>query len=253
MVLQQSRAARVAAALLLATLCGCSGVRNLAKEISGQPWEQNLSIRFENNLPILPSTSINGFTGRFSLATALPTTVIDTEFAAGAGIEGQLRVRVTFRELDTSFVRAELLDMDGVVDAMIGADALGPVLVVDFPRRVLTRVRTLAVSDALEIHEWEIVPSLPVTIDGVGYDAIVDTMNPDTIHVPAGILGLSSGARKGINLKIGQLDSAPVEALATSGDRIRLGNLVLKDLLIGIDYNARLIAVWDLDGPFDRP
>lgn len=247
MLLQQRRAARVAAAILLATLCGCSAVRNLSREISGQPWEQNLSIRFENNLPILPSASINGFTGRFSLATALPTTVIDTEFAAGAGLEGKLRVPVTFRKLDTSFVRAEILDMDGVVDAMIGADALGPVFVVDFRRRMLTRVRTLDVSDALEIHEWEIVPSLPVTIDGIAYDAIVDTMNPDTIHVPAGILGSSPGARKGINLKIGQLDSAPVDALATSDDRIRLGNLVLQDLLIGIDYDARLIAIWELD------
>ncbi|HYM61776.1 MAG TPA: hypothetical protein VEZ11_12895, partial [Thermoanaerobaculia bacterium] len=132
---------RVARARITGTIVGIAMV-----SCAGTPWrgiprgdEVNFSFVIDNNFLRLPSITIDGRSGLYLFGSALPRSVIDTEFA---GTHGQERHVLALDQRDSLDFDPAMLAIRPAADAILGADLWGDrAVTIDYHDQLITLQR----------------------------------------------------------------------------------------------------------------
>lgn len=178
--------------------------------------------------------------GEFIVGSAQGETVLDADLDVSPGRRGILPVTIGRYAATARPVRARL---EGLADGILGADVWrGRSLTIDYKRRLLILGRSLEPIDAELRHRFRDAPSVPVVVNGRKAVAVIDTANPDTILLPAGEFG--SEGRVEIELVVGGVRFHNVDAAIAPVSEIRLGNRILAEFLVTIDYARHETSLW---------
>jgi hypothetical protein len=226
-----SKSLVVAGAALFAAACG-----SIFRD-DGAGAELNLAFTLERNLVELKTTTVDGRYGRFVLATASPVVVVDDGFPIG----NEARHLLQFSERETLQVAVHRANLQGVADALIGADAwrhYGNVLVIDYFAGLASLHRAPVDRSGMAFFRYVGEPAIGITVDGRDIDAIIDTSNPDTLILP-GPRGRGSAA-----VRIAGVDLGTTDVQYADVHRPRIGNRLLANFLVTIDYRRQLTGLW---------
>lgn len=221
-----------AAATLLALFAACS-----------LPWsdehprqEVNLSFSLQNNLIFLPSTLVDGRSGRFLLATAAPASVVDDGFP----LRRSRRSFLTISEKETIRFTPRRLDLGGAADAMIGADVWGKnALTIDYHSGLVTFQKEGIHPDAMTLYRFDGEPMVDVIVNGNHLSAIVDTTSPDTLTIPRATEGRGTA-----RVELASTDFGTIDVGYANVRRARIGNRLLSRFLVTIDYGQHVVGLW---------
>jgi len=211
----------------------------LAGSCRSVPWrdepignEINLAFALEQNLIHLKSVRLDNRPGRFLLGTAAPRTVIDPTMVRARSV--QLSEKRTVR------VSPVKLDLGGVADAIIGADAWGKnAITIDYRARVITFQKYGIEPAGMTLFHYRGEPAINVVVDGAQMAAIVDTTSPDTLVLPG-----ATKARGTAAVRVGDLDFGAIDVQYADVARARIGNRLLSQFLVSIDYGRRVVGLW---------
>jgi hypothetical protein len=221
----------LATAVLAAVVAmSCSSMKPWRNEPVGN--EINLAFSLERNLIELPNVRIDNRPGRFILGTAAPRTVIDPTLVRAAS--------VTLGEKSVVRIRPAIVDLQGVADAIIGADAWGAnAITIDYQKRVLTFQKYAMESDGMSVSHFRGEPSVEVVVDGRRTSAIVDTTSPDTLVLPA-----ATKSRGTASVRVADADFGAIDVQYANVARARIGNRLLSRFLVTIDYGRHMVGLW---------
>lgn len=229
-----SKSPRVATALITLSLCASCSLN--------VPWrdervrdEVNLAFTLENNLVNLtPTLRIDNRPGRFILGTAAPQTVVDNAFPLGAW-----RHTLQIQEKESLRISPERVDLRGVADAIIGADAWnGRSISIDYMSGLVTYQKSGIERSGMQVYRFRNEPVIDVKVDDRDLTAIVDTSNPDTLILPG------EHGRGTVRVQIAGFDFGPTEVQFANVAQPRVGNRLLSRFLVSIDYGRREVGLW---------
>ncbi len=224
-----------ASILLLAVLAqACS----LARNVGGDP-EVNLAFHFDRNQLVLDGVEIDGHAGRFVIGTAYPTTLIGSSFATRHDLSLTRPFTLVMRDIHTVEVAANVADLGGEMDAIIGADVLAPVIVIDYQNGLITRFSRSLPPHAELTRPWKNVPRYPLTIEGRDVSGVIDTASPDTLLVPRSMLPDSGCDRCEVDVTIAGVQLHNLDVRAADVEEIVIGNRILERFLVTIDYRKK--------------
>jgi hypothetical protein len=226
--------------VLRATLCfllaGCRSVPWSNEPVGS---EFNLAFRLERNLLYLPTAKINGHSGRFLFASAHAHTVIDPQFASAVGSR-QLRLQLTERE--SVPLAPVILDLHGLGDALIGAEAWSShAVTIDYRAGLITYQKQGIYTDGMTLYQFRAEPAVLVDVDGRSITAIVDTTLPDTLLLPR---GGAKDDRRQARVSLAGVDFGSVDVALADVARARIGNRLLSRFLVTIDYGRQQVGLW---------
>jgi hypothetical protein len=216
-------------------LCACSF-----------PWQRqpignefNLAFTVEKNLLRLPSARINGHSGRFFFASAHAQSVMDPIFAAAVPSR---RYRLELSERESLPIRPVVLDLRGLGDMLVGADAWNAhAVTIDYSAGLLTYQKEGIHPEEMSLFQFRAEPAILVDVDGQRITAIVDTALPDTLLLPrAG----GTGDRRTAHVTIAGTDFGAVDVGLADIARARIGNRLLSKFLVTIDYGKQQVGLW---------
>jgi len=221
-----------AAATLLMLCAACS-----------VPWSQehprtevNLAFNLESNLIYLPSTLLDGHEGRFMLATAAPATVVDPAFP----LKHARRSVLTIGEKESLRFTPRRVPLNGVADAMIGADVWGKnALTIDYHSGLVTYQKEGIHPESMSLFQFTAEPMVLVSVDGVLLTAIVDTSSPDTLVIPSPREGRGTA-----KVSIAANDFGSIDVAYANVHHARIGNRLLSRFLVTIDYGKHVVGLW---------
>ena len=194
--------------------------------------EINLAFSLEQNLIQLQSVRLDNRPGRFLLGTAAPHTVIDPSFARARSI--QLSEKTTVR------ISPVKLDLGGVADAIIGADAWGKnTITIDYRAKVVTYQKYGIEPAGMTLFHFRGEPTVQVIVDGAHIAAVVDTANPDTLILPRATKGRGTA-----RVRIADLDFGTIDVQYADVAQARIGNRLLSRFLVSIDYGRSVVGLW---------
>lgn len=218
------------AAIISLTLVGCSLPRATTTHLS---WT------FDRNL-IVVGALVDGIAGEFLVGSSHSETVLDAGFAGAKS--GRRTVPVAMGRYSAT-ARPVQADLQGLTDGVLGADVWsGRSLTIDYKRRLLILGRALEPVDQDARHRFAGAPAIPITIDGREERAIIDTANPDTILLPMERFGPEG--RIDVELVLGGVRFQSVDAAVAPISEIRLGNRILSEFLVTVDYRRREVSLW---------
>jgi hypothetical protein len=221
---------------LAATAFSCAGMMPWADEPVGD--EVNMAFTIENNLLFLPSTTIDGRSGRYFLGSASAHSVLDPTLASQS-----LSRTHTFALNSKESIRFTpvVLDLGGTGDAILGSDVWGKAAVtIDYRAGLVTYQKSGIHPEEMKLFAFQAEPTVLVNVNGRDISAIVDTAIPDTLILPAGTRSGRGKARVTIaGTPLGEVD---VRFAATP--RARIGNRLLSKFLVTIDYGKRQVGLW---------
>jgi hypothetical protein len=226
-------AAALAALLMVSVLSGCTALRREAALASR---EQNLSFAIDRNQLVFDVVEVEGLRGRFIVGSATPKTILDSEFVRRHGLASTGTFRVTLRQTRVTEVDANIFDLDGEIDAIIGTDVLGPVLVVDYRNRLATRIRQFRHEGDGVSHEWQDRPRFPLVIGGRRVEGIVDTTIPDTLILPRELFPQWTPGRQRADIEIAGMHLQNIDIRVAELSEVLIGNRILQHFLVTIDY-----------------
>ncbi|HUF18967.1 MAG TPA: hypothetical protein VMS12_13060 [Thermoanaerobaculia bacterium] len=219
---------------------GCT----LVREYRAEPRFENrfsFALSIEDNQLVMTSARLGGRDGKFVLATGHQVTTVDTAYAdanlAGGTVELAIGERFT---ADINPLRTEL---GAAADALLAADLWGQSTIsIDYMAGMLTvsSDRHPRPND-MEVFPFAGPPTVPVTVDGQTWRAIIDTSLPDTLVLPRGSRP-SSRARADIRLAGRSFEQIDVAWSDTSTPRI--GNRLLSRFLVIINYRDLWVGLW---------
>lgn len=222
----------VAATLAALALAGCASRLPWAREPIGN--EVNLAFTLQRNLIDLTTVRVNNRAGRYILGTAAPRTVIDPRTAAA----GPQTVQIS--EKQTIPVQPATLDLRGVADAIIGADAWrNRAISIDYRSGLVTWQREGVDTARMQLYTYDAEPMIYVNVNGTNVAAIVDTTSPDTLVLPA-----RNAGRGTARLIIGDVDFGTTDVAYAPVATARVGNRLLSKFLVTIDYGRRRVGLW---------
>jgi hypothetical protein len=228
-----SKSAVRATALMLALLAA-SCARYLPWRDTPVAPEVNLAFTLEQNLVQLQTIRINNRPGRFLLGSAAPRTIIDPRFAG----QGPHALQIT--EKETMRLSPSQLDLGGVADAIIGAEVWGQrAISIDYKSGLVTYQKEGIYTGLMTIFRYPNEPMIQVNVDGVDVAAIVDTTSPDTL-----VLRRPSGGRGTARVRIAKTDFGVIDVRYANVSQARVGNRVLSQFLVTIDYGKRVVGLW---------
>lgn len=220
----------LAAALLPLGLVSCSFPRATMTHLT---WT------FERNLIVLDAR-VGGAQGEFLVGSAQPETILDDDLAVAPGVRGTVPVTIGRYAATARPIRANL---EGLADGILGADVWGGrSLTIDYRRRVLILDLALEPIDAEIRHRFRGAPSVSVVVDGREELAIIDTASPDTILLPSARFGPEGRAE--VELVVAGVRFHSVDAAIAPVSEIRLGNRILAEFLVTIDYARHETSLW---------
>jgi hypothetical protein len=188
-----------------------------------------------NNLLYIPSTTIDGRPGNFLFGSAAATSVLDPKFAPAAPTHTlQLNEK---KSLKISAVNA---DLHSIADAIIGANAFGPVAVtIDYRAGLLTLQNEGIHPELMSTYHFQSEPAIDIDVDGKHMTAVVDTTSPDTLTLPG-----SNATRRIAHVSIAGHDFVNVDVKVGGTSVPRVGNRLLSKFLITIDYKKKIVGMW---------
>jgi hypothetical protein len=235
-----SKSGRFATFVLVALAAGCSGALPWHDEPVAD--EVNLVFNLQNNLVFLPSTTIDGAAGKFLLGSAQVTSAVDPRFAHAHPSRRARVLHLNERE-QLTFTPSEV-DLRGVADAIIGADAWrGRALTIDYRSGLLTYQKSGIHPDGMMLYRFRGAPAVDVGVDGRSLSAIVDTTSPDTLVLPRA--NAPQAPRRGVaHLTLAGTDLGKVDIEYGSVSQPHIGNRLLSKYLVTIDYGKGLVGLW---------
>ena len=202
--------------------------------------EVNIAFMLKDNLVLLSSTTIDGRAGRFVFGSAAPQTLLDSKFAQtlGSGAHSlQLNGHESLR------LEAAALDLHGVADAIIGADAWGAnAVTIDYHAGLLTYQKYGIHPDLMTVFTYADAPMINVVVDGRTIPVIVDTDSPDTLILRSA--GTSGAGRRSAHVQVAGTDFGNVDINYANVTAPRIGNRLLSRFLVSIDYGRREVGLW---------
>lgn len=196
--------------------------------------EVNFAFTLERNLVEFPSTLlIDKHPGRFILGTAARQTVIDSAFPAPGR-------RLNIREKESLALSPVRADLQGVADAIVGADAWkNQALSIDYRSGLVTYQKSGIERSQMTTFRFRDEPSIWVTVNGQRLAAVVDTSSPDTLVIPSSVV-----QRGMVNVSVAGTDFGAVDVQFANVTRARIGNRLLSRFLVSIDYGRRVVGLW---------
>jgi hypothetical protein len=231
--IERLAASALAALLLLILGSNCTTLRRQADLASR---EQNLSFTIDRNQLVFDGVEVEGLRGRFIVGSATPKTILDSGFVRKHGLASAGTFRVTLRQTGVTEVDENILDLAGEIDAIIGSDVLGPVLVVDYRTRLATRIRQFRPEGDGVSHSWQDRPRFPLVIRGRRVEGIVDTTIPDTVVVPRELFPQWSPGRHRADIEIAGMRLENIDIRVAEVSEVLIGNRILQHFLVTIDY-----------------
>lgn len=204
--------------------------------------EMNLAFRIDRNQLVMSSVLINGEPGRYVLGSAAQRSVISAPFATARGIDGSEGVNVRLRPDVMTRVRPGLADLGSEIDAVLGRDLLGPVVVIDYRNQLVSRLSHLPELE-VEPHRWRTAPQFPVTLAGRTRPALIDTSIPDSLIVPRAMVPGTRCTRCVFDVEVAGLDFDQLDVRVIDDGPMRIGNRVLEHFLVVIDYRRGRAAL----------
>ena len=220
-------------ATFVAVLCACSARPPWHNEPIGQ--EINLVFDVRNNLLYVPTVTLDERAGRYLIGTAQPASVIDTHFAKA----GPHLLRMNRRATVT--LTAVAADLHGVGDAIIGADAwVGSALTIDYRAGLVTLQREGIHPDLMTVFAFTDQPMITVSVDGKLIPVVVDSTSPDTLVLPG------NGSRRQVHVQMAGVDFRRVDVGSGNVQVARIGNRLLSNFLVTIDYRRRVVGLFPI-------
>lgn len=206
------------------------------------PWsgskenEVNVALTIERNLP-LARFSFGGAEGWAVIGTRHSSTILDESFAERAS-DPRSRLRLGVRHIAATDPR--VADLEGLADALIGADAWqGRILTIDWRRALLTVHTEMPDQSDMGAFRWHERPAIPIEVDGRTMTALIDTGSPDALTVP----GTALERRRGRVTVAGATHQTDI----VSDPRVtepRIGNRILASYLLQINYQRQTVRLW---------
>jgi hypothetical protein len=135
-----------------------------------------------------------------------------------------------------------VMDLHGVADALIGADAWGTRAVsIDYASGLLTYQKEGIHPELMTIYHFTAEPRVTISVNGKHIDAIVDTASPDTLILPR---GTASAGRTHARITLAGADLGTMDIRLAGVADARVGNRILSKYLVTIDYGRREIGLW---------
>jgi hypothetical protein len=227
-------AGALAALLMVSLASGCT--TSLRREADLASREQNLSFAIDRNQLVFDDVQVEGLRGRFIVGSATPKTILDSGFVRRHGLASTGTFRVTLRQTRVTEVDANILDLGGEIDGIIGTDVLGPLLVVDYKSRLATRIRRFRHEGDGVNHHWQDRPRFPLVVSGRRVEGIVDTTIPDSLIVPRELFPQWSLSRIRADIEIAGMQLKDVDVRVADVSDMLIGNRILQHFLVTIDY-----------------
>lgn len=197
--------------------------------------EVNLGFTLERNLIDLTTVTIDGRRGRFVLGTAAQKTVIDPLFAPDRS-----QHTVELSQKQTVALAPERVSLGGVADAIVGADAWSNrAISIDYRKGLVTFQKEGFQPGLMNLYRFSAEPTIEVTVAGRTMNAIVDTSSPDTLVIPS-----SQHVRGSALVRIAGVDLGAVDVQYANVAHARIGNRLLANFLVTIDYGQRIVGLW---------
>ncbi len=226
-----------------------AGVLLFASSGCQAPWrhekehEINLSFRIVKN-QLHTNAVVGGKPGSFLIGTSQARSLVSTEFLRRHRMKGKETVRILLGRQWSREVTPVEADLQGIADGILGADLWDNATVtIDYRRKIFSRVRGSRFADDLVSHRFSQAPTLPVEIEGVRYSAIVDTTIPDALILPQSIFGGVAGSHRAVRVRVGNAERR-IEGYVSAGEQVRIGNLLLGNYLVMIDYRSGVVGLW---------
>lgn len=196
--------------------------------------EINLAFTLDRNLVEMQTLRINERPGRFLLGSAAPRTVLDPRYAGGGPHALQLNEKQTIR------ISPSTLDLGGVADGIIGADAWNNrAITIDYRSGLVTYQKGGIVTGLMKIYEYEAEPTIFVNVNGADVPAVVDTTSPDTLVLPSTTTGRGTA-----RISVGGVDFGTLDIRYANVSRARVGNRLLSRFMVTIDYGKKVVGLW---------
>jgi hypothetical protein len=232
-MLSKSTARATIATLTLLFAASCSRLA---------PWrddplrpEVNLAFTFEQNLVVLSTVQINGRPGRILFGSALPRTVIDSQFVAPP----RFRNLVQLSERESLRIDPIRQDLHGVADVLLGTEAFRrAAITIDYHAGLVTYQKEGIKRGYMTVFRFPAEPMLYATIDGRETAVIVDTTSPDTLVLPG------ADRRGTANVVIAGTDFGAIDVRYAAVSHPRIGNRLLSKFLVTIDYRQQVVGLW---------
>jgi hypothetical protein len=201
--------------------------------------EINLAFNIENNLLFLSTARVNNTPGRVFFGSASPRTIIDPAFAERLQAR-QYELHLNDREILP--VVPLVISLNGVGDALIGADVFGAnAVTIDYRSGLLTYQKDGIHPDYMTIFRFDAEPLILVDIDGRQVPAIVDTALPDTIVLPR---GNAAAGRRAARVSVAGTDFGTIDIGVGDVTKARIGNRLLSKFLVSVDYGKHQVGLW---------
>jgi hypothetical protein len=210
-----------------------SGCRSIPLFRSG-PEERNIAFRLLNN-QIVVDGKVGGREGTFLVATAQPETLLAARF----GASGRIRVELADGRYSTA-VTARSAELAQDIDGILGNDVWGKrVLFIDYAKQLLS------VADSGDMPEaprhrflFGEIPSMRLHLGSREVEALTDTLFPGAVLAVGPVPARSAIHVDGSSLGEYDIDTAEVSIT-------RVGNTILARYLVGIDFERRLVLLWE--------
>jgi hypothetical protein len=210
-------------------------------------FERNVAFRLESNLPVIDA-EIEGRHVSMVIATALPSSVLGGIRAREIGFEqSRWRSRVYFRNLAGTKVAPMVIELDENIpaDGLLGSDAWrGRTLTLDYRRRVAILNPPGPIPEGFHSWSFKGPPRISVVLNGVVLPAIIDSAIPDTAIIPEALLEADGARRRTVDLEVAGVEFDDLDVLTGPTGDIRIGNRVLSQFVVRIDYDHRTVALW---------
>lgn len=209
--------------------------------------EKNFSFSVDRNLIVLGDATIQGGPARVILATAAPRSIQHSGLLKNPGPVGKNPIDVRIGHRFQASLNPDSADLTGIGDLLLGYDAFqGRTVVIDFGRRLISVLRSPpseVVTSDLYFSSFQDHPAIGIEVNGTRISALIDTANADTLTLP---LRLNNGrrSRRTVELKVGEIDLKSVDASFADVSSARIGNRILQQFVVRIDYRHKKVSLW---------
>ena len=227
---------RASLAVVVLVVAACSSVVPWGNETIGG--EVNLAFTIENNLLFLTTATIDGRPGRYFFGSAEARSVVDPALVQRLGGPRRGR-RLNLNQRESIAIQPVEIDLRGVGEAIVGADAWGKhAVTIDYRSGLVTMQKEGIHPEYMTLWRYAAEPAIAVNVDGREVLAVVDTASPDTLVLPG------KPGRGNARVRVGTTDFGAVDVGYANVAQPRIGNRLLSKFLVTIDYGRRQVGLW---------
>lgn len=221
---------------------GCGVMTRAGSELR----ESNFAVEFDLNQLVLPTAEVRDAAGRLILGSAHSGILLSADYARRIGLSSRDRsVPIRIGQSAVFRARPEQVELGASIDAILGAEVLGPVISIDFRRRLVTATRGGSlIAEDMQTYPFREIPTLQVNVNGQTIPAIVDTTIPDTLILPSRFAPALPAGRHPVDVALAGRSWQDIDVLVADVETARIGNRLLHHFLIVIDYPRRQVALW---------